>query len=216
MSRNLWFVGPLVVKYRVEHPIETALLADPIFVPSVRLGHYRMMLRGRSARVVEFPDGIRSLVTLWDRPGYPNPGWRDRLVAHLREIYPDERLVDRVSDLPEVDEPRLIHGDPTLANLITLSTGAVRWIDPLYRTWVPGSPLVDRGKLLQSAWNYENVLDGRTICPNRDLVRLALDGLSVSERYHAHTWFYVHVARLLRYHSPEIALAYVDFLERTL
>jgi hypothetical protein len=61
-----------------------------------------------------------------------------------------------------LDEPCLIHGDPTLDNTLVTKTSGIRIADPIppHRLVRPSIRAVDHGKMLQSFVGWEEVLRG--------------------------------------------------------
>ena len=194
--------GPVYLKPDDGHAVD-----GMPFAPSFVLLGQRVTLRGAPATMDDLGAGIALLRRhLWSQRVPPKLQWKPRLLNHLRTIYPSSALEERVRDLPDVDPCVRIHGDATLANLVRYPFG-VRWIDPLDRPYVPGDPLVDVGKVLQSLHGYELTLDGNPAHPwpiSPCLTDQAMTGLRETERERAQTWTLVHLARLLRYHSRDV------------
>jgi hypothetical protein len=61
-----------------------------------------------------------------------------------------------------LDEPCLIHGDPTIDNTLCTVTGKIRIADPIppHRLIRPSIKAIDHAKLLQSLLGWEIVLRG--------------------------------------------------------
>lgn len=190
-------IGPFAVKGVPPEPGY-----GPAFAPGVRVGPWFVMPRGRPARPRDLPFAIDLLRDhVWSgRPPSGSSDWRWRLLAHLDEVYPSDRLRGLVAAIDAPNNHR-IHGDATLANLVVYPVIGPRWIDPLERPWVPGDPMVDVGKMLQSAHGYEAVLAGDRGRFDARLAALALDGADPAARERANVWLLVHLARLLRYHT---------------
>jgi hypothetical protein len=135
--------------------------------------------------------------------------WRSILQSHLSKITHSPSLaMSMVGRLPNVPKHEVfIHGDPTLANLIRGSN--FYWIDPLIRSYIPGDPHVDLGKMFQSCWGYERCLTDEKFMPIFDqqlAVQLADSyGLNYD---HGWAWCAVHIARLLRYQEQRVADAF--------
>lgn len=205
--------GPVYLK-----PDEGRSASGMPFAPSFVVLGQRVTLRGAAAAIEDLPTGIDLLREyLWSNPSTPKTNWKPQLVNHLRTIYPSSGLMARVERLADVDPCRRIHGDATLANLLRFPFG-VRWIDPLDRPYVPGDPLVDAGKILQSCYGYENVLAGRKtdqhyLYQPRVVLEALLDEFGDSGLDRARTWSLVHLARLLRYHTPGVQNWAIRILE---
>jgi hypothetical protein len=211
LETSVRFVGPVVVKPVL--PDELIAFPRRALVPGCRIDGHHVMLRGFPARSVDLAAGKRLLEDhVWSRAADPKPGWRDRLIEHLRRVYPSRQLIDRVGALSAEDPACWVHGDATVANLVRLPWGGVRWIDPLARAYVPGDPRVDLGKMLQSCWGYEAVLRGERPRWDSDLVDVVLDGLTIRDVEVTTSWLLVHLARLLRYHTLYVARAFAEIL----
>lgn len=100
---------------------------------------------------------------VWGRdPQYWNGYWRIDVAGHLSTIN-RFRLIEHLDELyPSlVDESRtLIHGDCTIANLMTRANGDFVLIDPVpCRANVPSLREVDQAALIQSAAGWEHALE---------------------------------------------------------
>lgn len=210
------FIGPAVAKdAAIEDKVETELFAiRGAFVPSVRIGDTRWMVRGRPATVDDLPEARRILEDyVWSRPGIDNTSWKYHLIAHLMIVYPSRMLNEMVRNLNDIGHQVMIHGDATASNLIRVPGVGLRWIDPLWRIYIPGSPLVDIGKMLQSCYGYEDVLRGGDVRFRPDIANKILNGLSDASVRDAWTWFYIHLARLLRYHTTDVSSKFQILLQ---
>lgn len=220
LDRRVRFLGPIVVKSYAafdgpESAAERLQHLDSAFAPSVVVRGTRLMLRGRPATLADLP-AARDLLRerLWDRPAHAwNFGWKTELLAHLARVYPSARLLDRVAALPPVNRHVRVHGDATVANLVRYPVLGVRWIDPLWRSYIPGDPLVDVGKCLQSVYGYEDALTGKPLVYHSLIAGAILHGLTTEERWIARTWLMIHCARLLRYHTKDVADKFHELLE---
>lgn len=154
-----------------------------------------------------FMDAVQRLRELWEVPwGGQDEDWRLRLRAHLFRVVSVNHLdvslvaVDRIITwLPDVTIPVCIHGDPTLANCVFDSRKrGWYWIDPLTRSYVPGDPHVDLGKLYQSCLGYEYVLCDRIWPDQHDFMETLTHvlGLKVDVGL---LWCAIHIIRLIPY-----------------
>jgi len=154
--------------------------------------------------------GAEKLKALWSKRGPVTPcNWKSALLDHLMSQRSRHNLdvdpalisysIEKVS--PTGNGPlQQIHGDPTLANLLYDGVKGWVWCDPLVRTFIPGDPHVDLGKMYQSCWGYERILQGslQRPCPNTRLM---------SELAHATNlnvinglwWAVIHFIRALPY-----------------
>jgi len=207
------YIGPIVVKRDSGLPLESTI-GRKAFVPGVRSGTRRLMIRGTQATARDLPAGIDRLRRfVWSRPAPWRLGWRPLLLEHLWNVYPSPRLLERAAELVAPETSRQIHGDATAANLIRIPGIGVRWIDALDRPYVPGDWRVDVGKALQSCWGYEAALTGGRVELDQD-VRLELIGdETYSNVFAIETWFLIHVARLLRYHSDHVSRQFRSVME---
>jgi hypothetical protein len=147
----------------------------------------------------------------------PKSDWRALLLKRLQSIRPTVAVTRLVESLPEPPSPaRRIHGDATLANLL-YDSARLRWIwcDPLDRPYIPGDPLVDLGKMLQSCWSYERVLvDGAKPMLDEQMAASVLEsGCEADRPCAAMAWCYVHLIRLLPYQSSAVAKHFVEVLD---
>jgi hypothetical protein len=80
--------------------------------------------------------------------------WREAIKTKINVEVPDWAL-----DVPEV-----IHGDPTLDNVLMTEQGFLRITDPIPPRWLnkPSIRAVDHGKIMQSFLGWETVLRGAT------------------------------------------------------
>jgi hypothetical protein len=222
-------LGPVAIKIGPETLGETRLMRDvSCFVTSFRIGNVRVMRRGDPVDLIDLPEAC---ATLHHRlHGYRvrsyNTSWRDLLIAHLRVVYPSGSLIERVRyALPIVgaEDGVMIHGDATVANIVRVRSfhdvfdSRLRWIDPMTRPYVPGSPHVDLGKAYQSCWGYERVTRLATgpffdtITAAR--VRTAFGLTTEADHLAGDLWCAIHLARLLRYHNWKIEQKFREVLE---
>lgn len=213
-SPRVYYLGSLVVKKAKLHPVERELLevSSTFLTPRWSWRDYLVMDRGQPATLGEARAAMMALKSsIWTRPGPRRSRWRLDLLFHIGRVYKSPRLLERVAELPKVESHRMVHGDSTVANLLWVHS-TLRWIDPLYRDYVPGHPAVDVGKFWQSCWNYENVVRGQAPFFDFDNAREVARACGVSET-DAETWLLVHLARLLRYHEPRVQHAFREVLE---
>jgi hypothetical protein len=211
---RLW--GPFAVKIADEPQVERRLMRDvSVFSVGVSIRGVRVMLRGAPTTAHDLIEGLRLLErAVWSKSASViDKTWREQLLEHLSVVYPSARVAERIAAL---QPPRWtsIHGDATVANLIRYPVLGLRWIDPLYRDYIPGDPFVDVGKMLQSCWNYEGVLCGERPAENRDLAATltCLVARTAADERDIQTWLIVHLARLLRYHTPDVQRAFREVL----
>lgn len=162
-----------VIKRGPEEVREQGLLAEYIG-PDVCPHIYRYHPDGYEMEVLEPPAARNTLwltsvfakltTHVWTHGSYrgwnfewlgPLTTWAEKapwLKNAINEVYPFE---------PQTGY-RLIHGDPTLANLMQRSNGDLVVTDPMprleYRKEIPNRVEVDLGKLLQSAMGWERML----------------------------------------------------------
>lgn len=107
-----------------------------------------------------------------------------QLSAHMQRTYPE---ISR-------EDGRLIHGDPTLSNLMKRPSGQLVLIDPIRPVGkIPSYAEVDYGKVLQSLIGWEHVSYGWPLC--REALPIA--GAIVSKK--AMFWLSVHLHRIRPY-----------------
>jgi hypothetical protein len=125
--------------------------------------------------------------------------WREKLRVHLHglNILGPTEVDELIARLPDVVNTRLIHGDPTLANLLKGPKGYL-WIDPLLRAYIPGDPHVDLGKMYQSCLGYEQVLLGNKPVVHEDLMYDLADLYALDHKL-GMAWCAVHHIRLIPY-----------------
>lgn len=169
-------------------------------------------------------EGLNRLTLLWNVATKEVPNWRGRLLAHLLETstVAPELLKSLVRVLPVERAPSLIHGDPTLANLLQdPSTGRFLWIDPLKRDYIPPDPLVDVGKMLQSCYDYERVLKGSdaprfdSVLARKLVLRAFKGGFIPYDYAGAVAWMWIHIVRLLPYQDARVRGIYERELEKS-
>lgn len=148
----------------------------------------------------------------WSRPPAATTAadWREQLDA-----WAEERryrwlvgLARRVHPRGQ-DQPVLIHGDPTAANIMRRHVvdaagerdgDEVVLIDPIAPMGkVPSLPAVDAGKLLQSALGWENVLEREVDVPWGGMAAEVLTALPMVDPRQAWFWCAVHCARVVPY-----------------
>ncbi len=86
---------------------------------------------------------------------------------YMEYLYPatlneDSLVVQEKILIDKVWSREVIHGDPTLDNVLMTKQGFIRITDPIPRAWLrkPSILAVDRGKMLQSLLGWEVVLRG--------------------------------------------------------
>lgn len=157
---------------------------------------------------------------LWSHYARVPLDWRNELLEHLvptveAELsWSREKLTRLVERLPDVKNPATIHGDPTFSNSLRYPNGSIAMIDPLMRSFIPPDRHVDVGKVFQSLWGYERILDGKLDYPSFDeeaatqiIQRHDLDGDACM------AWCIVHFIRLLPYQMEREAAIFKQFLE---
>jgi hypothetical protein len=91
----------------------------------------------------------------------------------------------------------LIHGDPTLANIMLRGEELIL-IDPVApRGKIPPLPEVDYGKMLQSALGWEGILCRVPWWKSEHLIKPILIGIPDNRKAAAWFWCGVHILRLL-------------------
>lgn len=127
------------------------------------------------------------------------------ITEHIKNVYPTEPR----------DGYTMIHGDPTLANMMRTRRGRVRLADPMPRTKfrreIPDRPEVDLGKLLQSASGWELIMGknrehGNEVIP---YMRAMENSLPREDMVPAFLWASIHLARL-SYHAKQKELNSVE------
>jgi hypothetical protein len=209
LHNSIKFYGPIVIKEEIPLTEELEVMITKASVPGFWIGNRYVMPRGKPAELEDLQESIRLLEQyVWTRPRKNHPEWHSLLINHLQHIYPSKHLIERVRDL-QSNSSRMIHGDTTIANLIRLPILGLRWIDPCYRNYIPGDPLVDIGKVLQSCWNYEGVLRGQQPVLYTKWWNIITSSYPPEP---AITWMLVHFARLLRYHTSDVSKKFQEVL----
>lgn len=164
--------------------------------------------------------GVKRLKRLWNIIANHKVDWRQQLLAHLEVVVLQhelkintQKLYEIVQRLPEIDRPRLIHGDPTLANIVyCASMNSVErgwlWIDPLERAYIPNDPHVDLGKLFQSCFEYELVLLGNNNPTFHNVLSFELADRADLDWQFGMLWCMVHIVRLLPYQEPRVRMIF--------
>lgn len=139
---------------------------------------------------------------VWHRPSraWTEYGWLDPL---MQWSIGSPWLTGAIA-LMYPTEPRegysLIHGDPTLANLMMRENEQLVLADPMprvaYRMEIPNRREVDLGKLVQSAIGWEHMLGVQDAM--KDDEWLVLRDLDDSTRPAAILWAAIHLARVAR------------------
>lgn len=113
---------------------------------------------------------------IWTRPTYRD--WRFGWLTHLQSWASSYAPWTRAAiDAAYPEEPpygySLIHGDPTLINLMRRGSQLIL-TDPMprleYRREIPNRPEVDVGKLIQSAMGWEYILSGNGLAMQESIV----------------------------------------------
>jgi len=168
--------------------------------------------------------GIGVLKNLWAVPkvGYEDD-WRRKLRDHLlfqrqeRGLRVSEDFILKLVKFAyTAGDPCHIHGDATVGNLLyDVLNSRWCWIDPIARPFIPSSRVVDVGKMLQSCWGYEAVLERRGLPTlNHDLAN-ELCSLSKVPYNEAMRWCAIHLIRLLPYQEPEVRSIFEGLLEQS-
>lgn len=118
-------------------------------------------------RAEVFAEYLHKLRELWRTSAYGDHAvaWRTRLKAWMVLVSAPEAML---AELPNIAlaarAPCTIHGDATLENAMRHRvSGELVLVDPLSSGGkIPACPLVDRGKLLQSALGWEAIRTGNT------------------------------------------------------
>lgn len=156
--------------------------------------------------------GLTRLELLWEKESGTSllPQWRDALSVHLNKyveaysLQVNPNLVSfLVMSIPEPQKNVVIHGDPTLANILWdgFDYENWRWIDPLHRYYIPNDSAVDVGKMFQSCLGYEEVLLGQIPTFNFRLMEKISERSKVELRFGIR-WAMIHIIRLLPYQRP--------------
>jgi hypothetical protein len=120
--------------------------------------------------------------------------------AHLSTIFYNLPIWDLFQ------ESTVIHGDPTLANCMRRD-GRLVLIDPLPPEGkIPSTPYVDRAKLLQSYFGYEQMIFSNFPDINFDVYDLILSDLNTEERKIVIFFCVVHFLRVLPYRQKQTVL----------
>jgi len=135
---------------------------------------------------------------VWERsPTLPVGGWLPRLVEWSKEFPWMTRPITTVYPREPLTGYSTIHGDPTLANFM-LRDGNPILSDPMprmeYRWEVPERCEVDWGKLVQSAYGWENQLGCRHAMVNE--VHLVVREMPDEIVTPALLWGAIHLARV--------------------
>jgi len=168
--------------------------------------------------------GIGVLQNLWAAPklGYESD-WRRKLRDHLlfqRQEHGLEVSEDFILKLAKfayvAGDPCHIHGDATVSNLLyDVANSRWCWIDPISRPFIPSSRVVDVGKMLQSCWGYEAVLERRGLPALNNDLAVELCSLSKVPYNEAMRWCAIHLIRLLPYQEPEVRSIFEGLLEHS-
>lgn len=138
---------------------------------------------------------------VWNRPARGNHEWTpwlQPLISWAKDSPWTLGAIRKFYPVQPVHGYCLIHGDPTLANLMIRKDGYLVISDPMPRLWyrkeIPERKEVDLGKILQSAIGWEYML-GVPLALNRNEQQV-LDKLSHQERLGALLWASIHLARI--------------------
>jgi len=152
---------------------------------------------------------------VWTQPAVvpPTENSGELLMAKMQRTI-DRHLYGAISDKIELEilhnvkiaiaglrefEPCLTHGDPTAENVMLRDGFGKVFIDPIRATEVvPDSPIVDVGKVLQSAYGWEDAkYETEAIAYRReDIVRVLND---TELLYYGDAWAVVHIMRAVPY-----------------
>jgi len=143
-------------------------------------------------------------LNVWRRKAVPAVDWDDavvHLIAELHDRSPKSfdqsiQLVNRLH--VDLDSWCMVHGDPTLSNMMFREDGSMAIIDPIWSCRVTNDTTVDLGKMLQSAIGWETLRLGWQY-NMRPAVAIILERLP--EEHHERAWFWcmVHCLRLMPY-----------------
>lgn len=128
--------------------------------------------------------------------------WIVKLVDFLNTIPLDvslyEEVIQRLFVRFELDNS-LVHGDPTLANVLYRDNGELVIVDPISPTGkIPPHWTVDLGKLLQSAIGWETSQFGWEY-DTPSCIKVVLDGIEDVDKARAWFWCAIHCLRILPY-----------------
>jgi len=197
-----------VIKRGPEEVKEQGLLADHIGM-KVCPRIIRFTEDGYEMELLEPPQyrSAAALYTVWDKlskevwPRNSWRGWNDGWLEPLRrwaDMVPYlEEPIKRCYPEEPIDGYSLIHGDPTLANVMMRGKELVV-TDPMprmeYRKEMPNRREVDLGKLLQSAVGWERMLGCEHKC--WDKPELVLSNVDTELRPKVMLWGAIHLARV--------------------
>jgi hypothetical protein len=129
--------------------------------------------------------------------------WREDLVRFAKDF--DLDIKARVYELyPTLRSQNMIHGDPTLANMMFRTAGNVDLviIDPIRPMGkIPGYKEVDLGKMLQSSLGWEAQLGMVLKFDQSQAKRAILDDESNITRERTYFWCMIHFMRTIPYLS---------------
>lgn len=174
-------------------PMVTELLEDGYEMEILELPHSYTM------KMLEYVHQLlRYHVWIHLNP-YPDSGWLDPLLAWSHDSPWITPLLTRVYPTEPLDGYSMIHGDPTLANVM-LRDSTMIVTDPMPRTShrpeIPSRKAVDVGKILQSAAGWESIQG--CSAPLRDHGEI-LDSLGRNSLTNESLlWAAIHTARLER------------------
>lgn len=136
---------------------------------------------------------VRNLleILVWPRPCMQphSLSWPERL---------SERLGIEVPDWIEREQPCLIHGDPTLANIVDLG-GHLRILDPKPPgRGIPSLRSVDRGKMIQSLMGWELALGAEDLRLLTDKLLWPFADLDDENLSRAIWWCMIHFLRIVQ------------------
>lgn len=188
-----------------------------------------VMARGFAIPLSEKRDALKAGFRLlrdhlWTEKGCKHSGWETALIDRIGDVCKNVDVPKTVSDplvpiikeiFRKTDESVCIHGDPTFENLVTdkNGVGALKWIDPIHRRYIPCHRAVDVGKAFQSCWAFEEVSQGVTNDPqfDRDLAKDICDIANVDFDL-ARAWCIVHIIRFLPYVDQRMRDIYIGVL----
>jgi len=143
---------------------------------------------------------------VWNRP--PSPlaeykTWYEELLkwAVDKDFYwiTDQQIQELYFTNP-IPKKCMIHGDPTLANVMLRRNGDIILIDPIQPYLkIPQLADVDRGKLLQSATGWEHQLDPVWADRHPSMIEAVVCKLNRLETLRAWFWAMVHYSRIIPY-----------------
>jgi hypothetical protein len=230
IKKSALYIGKKhAVKLARLHPYEMNLIHNHpnVFIQTKSLGNWvhimpsgTPLFPGFGASII-YADAFNILRSdLWGSvPLGRNSHWKKLLLEHITRIYPSAKLLDRIQALDPGMGTDRIHGDATMANVVSLEIKPhrfmARWTDPCWRPYLPADRRVDVAKGMQSAWNFEGVvsLNQKPFFIPRlaEAIKTASEMTSSDDEV-INTWSLVHIARLLRYQTLRVSKLFTEVL----